>query len=75
MAIKEVKMFTVVCDNCGRDAFEDGEFSAWSDSSFAIDCAEDEGWVHDEEVFDTHYCPDCWYWDDDGNLKVKEVEK
>jgi hypothetical protein len=71
--IKEVKMYTVCCDNCGRDAFEDGEFSAWSCSSFALECAEDESWIIDEELFDTHYCPSCYYYDDEDNLVIKKL--
>jgi hypothetical protein len=28
--IKEVKMFTMVCDSCGKDVNEDTEYSCWN---------------------------------------------
>ncbi len=37
--VKEVTMFTVVCDNCGKDVNKDAEYSAWNEKTFAEDIA------------------------------------
>ena len=70
--IKQVKMFTVVCDNCGLDSNKDAEYSAWNDSSYAEDVATESGWVKDD---DNHYCPDCVSYDDDDNLVINHIRK
>jgi len=64
---KEVQMFTIICDGCGKDVNEDSEFSAWTDLQPSKDKAEDEGWYCDE---DAHYCSSCHELDDDDNLIV-----
>jgi predicted acetyltransferase len=69
--IKKVDCFTVVCDLCGKDAFEGDEINGWNDESFAESYAEDEDFKTDG---DKHYCPDCYHYDDDDNLVIKSVE-
>ena len=39
MSVKPVTMYTVVCDECGRDAFEGGEYVAWSEQDQALEMA------------------------------------
>lgn len=56
MALKEITMHTVICDRCGADANEDGEFAAYTDPGHALDIATDSGWV---EYLGKHYCEDC----------------
>lgn len=63
MSFEEVKMYTVKCDNCGVDAFENTEFSCWNDEDVAWTMAEEEDW---QEIEDKHICPDCWEWSEDG---------
>lgn len=33
--IKEIKMFTVICDNCGKDSNEGTEYAGWADTEQA----------------------------------------
>jgi hypothetical protein len=65
--IKELIMYTVVCDNCGADANEDAEYSCWSDRGYAEESATESDWEKDG---DKHYCPECFSWDDDDNLVI-----
>ena len=65
--IKEVTMFTVVCDNCGSDANEGEEYSCWNDKGYAIDTAMELDWIEED---DKHYCPKCFTYDDDDNLVI-----
>jgi len=66
--IKEVKMYTVVCDNCGVDVNAGCEYSCWGDPSNATDIAADSDWHFTE---DKHYCTECVSFDDDDNLILK----
>lgn len=60
--IKEVTMYTVICDRCGKDNGEGGEFSAWG-SAFDAKCdAEAQDWHFIEQG---HYCPNCVEWNAD----------
>lgn len=61
--IKEVKMYSVICDRCGK-AFVD-EFNgivAWVDEGTAKEQAMESEWA---EIGDKHYCPDCYEFDDE----------
>lgn len=66
--VKEVTMFTVVCDNCGKDVNKDAEYSAWNEKTFAEDIAMEADWIKEN---DKHYCSDCFTYDDDDNLLIK----
>ena len=68
--LKEVKMYTVLCDNCGKDVNKDAEYSAWNEKTFAEDIAMEEDWIKEN---DNHYCPDCFTYDDDDNLLIKSI--
>ena len=65
--LKEVKMYTVVCDNCGKDVNKDAEYSAWNDKNYAVEVAMESDWIKEN---DKHYCPDCFTYDDDDNLLI-----
>ena len=65
--LKEVKMYTVVCDNCGKDVNKDAEYSAWNDKNYAVEVAMKSDWIKEN---DKHYCPDCFTYDDDDNLLI-----
>lgn len=69
--IKEVTMYTVVCDNCGKDANEGSEFSCWNDKEWAQEEAMECDWIKEG---DKHYCPDCYEYDDNDNLIIKSKE-
>ncbi len=68
--LKEVKMYTVLCDNCGKDVNKDAEYSAWNEKIFAEDIAMEADWIKEN---DNHYCPDCFTYDDDDNLLIKSI--
>lgn len=65
--IKEVTMYTVVCDSCGKDLLKNEEYSAWNDARYVEDIAIEDNWSKQD---DNHYCPDCYEYDDDDNLIV-----
>lgn len=68
--IEEVKMYTVVCDNCGKDNGCDSDFSCWNDESAAWEQASECGWTKEK---DKHYCQDCWSYDDNDNVIIKTL--
>lgn len=70
--IKEVKMFTVVCDNCGKDSNDGTEYSCWTDADQAEEMAISSEWIKEA---DKHYCPDCFSYDEDDNLIIDPIKK
>ena len=70
--IKELTMFTVICDGCGTDVNEDTEYSCWNDKLYAQDIAMEADWVTDNGK---HYCPDCYYYDEDDKLIIQSIER
>ena len=72
--IKEVTMFAMFCDNCGKQ-HEDGDagFCAWSDDVGAVESAREDGWY--EGDYGNFYCPDCYSFDDDDNLILRKIER
>lgn len=69
--IKNLTIYTVICDNCGKDSTDECLYSGWSDADYAIEQAEDAGF---ETIgHEKHYCPDCFYYDDNDELIIKEI--
>lgn len=68
MSVLEMKMFTVICDNCKKSADEGSGYAAWNDESYAKEVADEAGYAKNGDL---HYCPDCHYYDDDDNLMVR----
>ena len=70
--IEKIEMFTIKCDNCGK-LFEDEYqcFCAWNCENGAWDNARESDWKKKDA--DTHYCPDCYSYDDEDNLILKKV--
>ncbi len=68
--IKEVTMFTVLCDNCGVDSNRDCEYSCWGDKSQAEEHAMNSDWHLDDKK---HYCCNCFSYDENDNLILREV--
>lgn len=62
MTIREVQMYTVDCDRCGRNADEDTDYCAWGDKSMAIEMAKDGSEY--SEVDGKLYCPGCIEYDE-----------
>jgi hypothetical protein len=70
--IVEIMMYTVKCDNCGCDVFDNLEFSCLNDKNDALEMAMESDWTKDG---DKNYCPDCYYYNDDDNLIINENKK
>lgn len=68
--IKQVEMFTVICDNCGKDCNKDTEYSCWNSRLSAEDVAIDSDWIKEKN---NHYCSDCYWYDDNDNLILKDM--
>jgi hypothetical protein len=69
--LKEVKMFTIVCDNCDKDVNYESEYSGWSEESYVEEIRQEAGWV---KYDDEHYCPDCFEYDDEDELVIKNLK-
>lgn len=69
--IVEVKMYTVICDNCGTDVNKDSEYSAWNDKNFAENVAMESDWIKEG---DKHFCNYCWSHDEDDKVVLKRIE-
>lgn len=66
--IKEITIYTVICDGCGKDVHDGTEYSGFNDTDFVLQEASDSNW-HVEEG--KQYCPDCFEYDDEDNLVIK----
>lgn len=65
-------MFTVICDNCGKDIGSEQDFSCWGDEDTAKENAIDSDWVEHEEK---HYCPECHDFNSDDEIIIDESRK
>lgn len=70
--IQEVTMYIAVCDACGKAC--DDEYAGWTDAFTAKEEAEYADW---KEIDRKLYCPECYEWNDEGELVVrfKSAEK
>lgn len=66
--VLEVMMYTIVCDGCGKDVNEGSEYSGWNEENYVEEIRQEADW---EKVDDEHYCTDCFEYDDDDNLVIK----
>jgi hypothetical protein len=65
--IKEITMYSILCNKCGKDVCEEDEYSGWNDQGYVNDIAMENGWHIDE---DAHYCPDCYEYDEEDNIRL-----
>lgn len=63
-------MYTIICDNCKLDIGQDQEYSCWGDEGMAEDNANECDWLKHEN---NHYCPDCYFYDDNDELVIDKV--
>ncbi len=69
--IKEITMYTVICDRCGKDAFAEDEYSGWNEIYYALECAENADY---REIDGKHYCENCYELDEETDeYKVVEL--
>lgn len=66
--VKEVKMFTVICDSCGKDVCDGTDYSGWNDEQYIEEVAKEANWIKLEDI---HYCDNCYELDDDDNIILK----
>lgn len=64
--IREVAMYTVDCDRCGRNADEGTNYSAWvsADDAFCSATADADFWSDEDGK---HYCSGCHHYCDELN--------
>ncbi len=72
MSIEKIEMFTVICDNCKKSADEGTEYSCWNDKNYAEEIAMEAGYISEK---DSHYCNECYRYDDEDNLILKALKK
>jgi hypothetical protein len=69
MTFQRFTYYKCVCDRCGLNSTENSDYSAWSDEEGAWLDAEGSDWA---EIDGNHYCPDCWEYDEDGEVIIVE---
>ena len=73
MAVKEMTMYTVQCDNC-KKVFEGEDFACWNEFDFALDEAKESEWIETDDG-ENHYCPECAHHNDEDELIIDESRK
>lgn len=66
--IKEHKVFTFICDNCKCDLFDNEDSIGITDIDIVSSIADASNWIIDG---DKHYCPDCYFFDEDNKIEIK----
>lgn len=66
--IKPVTMYSMVCDRCGKTLVDDDCITAWTDECSASEVAQESEWMN---IGGKDYCPDCYEYDEDINLRKK----
>ena len=69
--IKEITMYTAICDGCGKDVHEGCEISAWGDKGYVEEVVMEADWIREGGE---HYCTDCFKYDDDDNLIISKKD-
>lgn len=64
---KEITMLKLYCDRCGICA---DELQAWDVEEAYDYMFDEEGW---KRIDGNHYCPNCWEYDNNDNIKVKRL--
>lgn len=74
MAVKEITMYYLVCDNCGHmnDCDSNGFSYIYDNKNQANERLDDDNMIKHN---DKHYCNDCWEHDDDDNLIIKNKQE
>lgn len=69
--IRQVRVYTIVCDNCGVDINKDTEYIGWDSVEGAELTAEANNFLTKGEK---HYCPNCYTFDDDNELMLRKIQ-
>lgn len=70
--IQEVKMYTVICDNCKESADQDTDYSCWNDENAAREVAMEADFINEDG---SDYCPKCYSYNDDDELNIDLTRK
>ena len=65
--IKKIICYTIICDNCSKDANKGSEHVGWTEKKFAVISALDANFIENEKK---HYCNDCYTYDDNDKLFI-----
>lgn len=71
----KVESMKIVCDCCGETFHDGNDFVCFfndPDGSLIESEATDSDW---RKYGDKHFCPDCWSWDDNSNVIIKDGHK
>ena len=71
---KEIPVFTVICDRCGKDSAENESYAGCNEKNYAEDLAFHKQWI---SLNKKHYCPDCYEWgfNDEKVLIIKQSQQ
>ena len=64
---KELKMYTVECDNCHKTSGHNSEYSCWGEKSIALEDAYESGWIEHERK---NLCPECFIINGDDEIEI-----
>lgn len=60
--IKQIEMYTIYCDKCGIEIFQENEDYSCVASEQIENELEEYNW---QEINDKHYCPNCVVFDEE----------
>jgi hypothetical protein len=66
--IKEITMYTILCDNCKLDVTNNYDYTALTDKGQINYIALESGWIIVND--DKHYCPNCFSHNEDGEIII-----
>ena len=68
----KIECVTISCDNCGKNYENYNGFTIFVDKDTALDNAQNDGWITEEEK---HYCEECHSFNDNDELQLKPINK
>lgn len=74
--INQVIMYAAKCDNCGEGWRNHDGICAYHDKGCMEEQLSNDEWHTEEgDLTDKHYCPNCWYMDDEDNIQLKQQKE
>lgn len=77
--IYDVKMYAAKCDHCGCEAFDNTDYSCWSDVSTVQEQLDEMGWstetTQEETALSLQFCNLCHSYNDDDELILNDSRK
>lgn len=72
--INKVTMYAAKCDNCGDGWSNHDGICAYPDKDCMEEQLRNDEWHTEKGEPDKHYCPSCWFMDDDDKIQLKQKE-